>query len=169
MSQPEINVSPRLKIRFHKKDNTLDEVITYDENGECDFHMEQMDDFHWWMQWHSTAARPLPREVVVNLGPSGGIVNFEAPNTIKDEKYTPEEYKTKPGTMKQRVDEFIRYFGMGALLEEMIAQTKRARDDEKANWPNRDVSYLVLVMKLKFARRIRHEPLLIWDEIAVVL
>lgn len=140
--QPEIVISPRLLIRLHKKDNTLDEVVTHDENGECDFHLEQMDDFQWWMRWYSTKARPLPRDLIVNLGPSGAIQSFDPPRTFEDEQWTPPEYKTPPENIKQEVDHFIRYFGMKRLLEEMIASTQAASRDEKTNWPDRDSSYL---------------------------
>jgi len=144
--QPEIVISPRLLIRLHSKqkpgEGSLDEVVTHDENGECDFHLEQMDDFQWWMRWYSTKARPLPRELIVRLGPSGAYQEFDPPMNHADEKYCHEEDKTPPEKIPQQVDHFIRYFGMKRLLQEMIASTQAVSRDEKTNWPSRDSSYL---------------------------
>jgi hypothetical protein len=145
-AQPEIVISPRLLIRLHRdqkpNEGPLDEVVTLDENGECDFHLEQMDDFQWWMRWYSTKARPLPRELIVRLGPSGAYQEFDPPRMHEDEKHMLPEYRTPPENITQEVDHFIRYFGMKRLLEEMIASTKAASRDEKTNWPDRDSSYL---------------------------
>jgi hypothetical protein len=145
--QPEIIISPRLLIRLHRagaetQAGLLDEVVTHDENGECDFHLEQMDDFQWWMRWYSTKARPLARELIVNIGPGGAIQSFDPPRDFSDEKYTHEEYKTPPASISQEIDHFVRYFGMKRTLEEIIANIAKAKQDEKTNWPNRDTSYL---------------------------
>lgn len=137
----EIIISPRLMTRLNS-DGTIDEVITRDEAGECNFHMEQMDDFAWWMRFYSTKASPLPRELVINLGPSGAMQSFDPARNYEDEVYTPLEYRTPPENITHEVDHFIRYFGMQRLLHEMIAQTERTKRDEKTNWPDRDTSYL---------------------------
>jgi hypothetical protein len=137
----EVVISPRLMTRLHT-DGTIDEVITRDEAGECNFHMEQMDDFQWWMRFYSTKASPLPRELIVNIGPSGAIQSFDPTRNYEDEVYTPPEYRTLPENITHEVDHFIRYFGMQRLLHEMIAQTERTKRDEKTNWPDRDTNYL---------------------------
>lgn len=137
----EIVVNPRLLIRLHQ-DGTLDEVVTRDESGECNFHLEQMDDFQWWMRWYGTKANPLPRELIVNIGPAGALQSFEPPNTFEDEKYTSPEYRTPPENISHEVDRFIRYFGVERLLKEIIDQTGRVKRDDQSNWPERDTTYL---------------------------
>ena len=37
-----------IEVRFHK-DGSLDEIILWNEDHKCSFHLEQMDDDHWWM------------------------------------------------------------------------------------------------------------------------
>lgn len=133
--QPEIKINDRLLIRLHRDSDKLDEVVGYDEFGNCEFHLEQMDDFQWWMRWYSTQGRSLPQELIVNLGPSGAEYDLERPNTLRDEKHLPEEYKTKPEDISKEVDYFIRYYGMKRLLEEMIKSTKVIRFEKHLKQP----------------------------------
>lgn len=139
--QGEIVVNPRLLIRLHS-DGTLDEVVTRDESGDCNFHMEQMDTCQWWMRWYSTKANPLPRELIVNIGPTGAVQSFDPPHAHEDEQYAPPEYRTPPENITHEVEHFIRYFGVERLLKEMIEQAGRVKRDENSNWPKRDTSYL---------------------------
>lgn len=66
MSKKELNLK-NIKIRFHE-DGSVDEIITYDQDGVCNFHMEQMDKNHLWMQFYSTKAVPLEKDIVINIG-----------------------------------------------------------------------------------------------------
>jgi hypothetical protein len=141
----DIVISQRLTLR-PREDGLTDEVVAFDENGECEFHLEQLDDRkgqnQFWMRWYSTKARPLPRELILNIGPNGAIQSFDPPQNHTDEQFVAEEFKTPPEKIGQEVDHFIRYFGMKRLLEEMIASTVKSKQDEKTNWPDRDIGYL---------------------------
>ena len=137
----EIVVSPRLLIRL-KDDGKLDEVVTRDELNECDFHLEHLDEEQWWMRWYSTKSRPLPRELIINLGSSGAIQSFDPVPNYEDEKWTSPEFRTPPENISKEVDHFIRYFGMKRLLEEMISLNIKAKQDENTNWPDRDTECL---------------------------
>lgn len=144
--QPEIKINERLLLRLLRKQEEgkgpLDEVVCYDEYGNCEFHLEKMSDVSWWMRFYSTKGRPIPRELVVWLGPSGANLEFEEPYTHEDEKKNLGDGDERNQEIADEVGEFIRYYGMKRLLEEMISSTDKQKKEETDNWPNRDTSYL---------------------------
>lgn len=144
-NQPEIKINERLLLRLLKnpkeKEGPLDEVVCYDEYGNCEFHLEKMDDMQWWMRFYSTKGRQIPREVVVRIGPSGAYLEFEEPYTHQDDGLDP----TPPEEITKEVGFFLRYYGMKMLLKEMISFTEKSEGEERLNWPDREVTYLQIL------------------------
>lgn len=48
-------------------DGEIDEIVTYDNTGQCNFHLERMTDDNFWMRWYSTPEKPLGKELVVHF------------------------------------------------------------------------------------------------------
>ena len=144
--QPEIKINDRLLIRlchpFLSPEGGLDEIITTDKFGDCEFHLERMDQFSWWMRFYSTRGRVLPREVVVWLGPEGGSYELEQPDSHEDEKHQPEECHTPEETIALQIDYFIRYFGVEGMLKRMITNIRSIDEEENHLVPSKTASHL---------------------------
>lgn len=115
--------NPRVKIDFDAYDQ-LDEIFVSDENGVCTFHLEQMSKSQYWMRFYSTKASPLDKELI--LYASNITAEFDEPSTNEDE---PPEFQTPRAEITQEVEHFIKYFGMKALLQEMLSYVDKTKEN----------------------------------------
>lgn len=144
MSQKELNIG-NLTLRF-LKDGTLDEVITHDADGECEFHMEKMDADYFWMRFYSTKNRPLEKDLIVWMKAyAEGGAKLTATYDVDDQPTQDEiqrpEHREPLDKLTKEIKALVRNWGMKRILEQLLAHIREAKEAEK-KLENRDVGYL---------------------------
>jgi hypothetical protein len=62
-------IERRGNVELRYQGDVLDEIVIYDADGRCFFHLEQMHDNNYWMAFYKTALVPIEAEerLVVNF------------------------------------------------------------------------------------------------------
>lgn len=97
------------------EDDTLDEIVVTDANGEGFFHLEQMDDNCFWARFSSTKLLPLEKDVVLHFWATsrGGASRLELTYELEDNarEGRPRAEPDPDGLLKILLNRMIRDFG----------------------------------------------------------
>ena len=135
-----------IEVRLHK-DGTLDEIVMDDPHtGQCLFHLEQMDDYYFWMRCYG-----ITQDLVVHFGAVMGMRNgkpicdekgfvkgyeqFEGAKVSSDfhwddptkESETAERFQTPAIERRNQIAEIVNKYGVACVLQEIADIYKEGR------------------------------------------
>ena len=115
---PSIFINNHIELRPFE-DGSLDEIVALDANGECFFHLEQMDDNCYWARFSSTKLLPLEKDVILNFW--GRIFNdkqkieltYELEENEPSEPIGSQHKPDSDGLLKILLGALVREHGLG--------------------------------------------------------